>query len=88
MKVKPLGERILVKREEIEEKSTGGIILTESYQEKPNQGEVRAIGDDVTTVKVGDTVVFGKYSNNETLQVDDDELIILELKDVKAVIYE
>ena len=88
MKVKPQGERILVKREEIEEKSTGGIILTESYQEKPNQGEVRAIGDDVTTVKVGDTVVFGKYSGNDSLDVDEDTLLILELKDVKAVIYE
>ena len=88
MKIKPLGERLLVLREEVEEKSSGGIILTESYQEKPNKGEVRAIGDDVTTVKVGDTIVFGKYSSNETLQVDDDELIILELKDVKAVIYE
>ena len=87
MKIKPLGERLLVLREEVEATSSGGIILTESYQEKPNQGEVKAIGDDVTTVKVGDTIVFGKYSSNETLQVDDDELIILELKDVKAVIY-
>lgn len=88
MKIKPLGERLLVLREEVEQKSSGGIILTESYQEKPNQGEVKAIGDDVTTVKVGDTIVFGKYSSNETLQVDDEELIIMELKDVKAVIYE
>jgi len=88
MKVKPLGERILVKREEVEEKSTGGIILTESYQEKPNQGEVKAIGDDVTTVKVGDTVVFGRYSGSDSLDVDDETLLILELKDVKAVIYE
>ena len=87
MKIKPLGERLLVLREEVEETSSGGIILTESYQEKPNQGEVKAIGDDVTTVKVGDTIVFGKYSSNEILQVDDDELIIMELKDVKAVIY-
>ena len=88
MKVKPLGERILVKREEVEEKSTGGILLTHSHQEKPNQGEVRAVGDDVTTVKVGDTVVFGKYSGNDSLAVDEDTLLILELKDVKAVIYE
>ena len=87
-KVKPLGERLLVLREEVEEKSTGGILLTHSHQEKPNQGEVKAVGDDVTTVKVGDTIVFGKYSGNETLQVDEDELIIMELKDVKAVIYE
>jgi len=88
MKVKPLGERLLVLREEVEEKSTGGIILTESYQEKPNQGEVKAIGDDVTTVKVGDTVVFGRYSGSDSLDVDDETLLILELKDVKAVIYE
>ena len=88
MKIKPLGERLLVLREEVEEKSSGGIILTESYQEKPNQGEVKAIGDDVTTVKVGDTIVFGKYSNSDTLEVDGEELLIMELKDVKAVIYE
>lgn len=88
MKVKPLGERILVKREEIEEKSSGGILLTHSHQEKPNQGEVKAIGDDITTVKVGDTVVFGKYSGNDSLDVDEDTLLILEIKDVKAVIYE
>jgi chaperonin GroES len=88
MKVKPLGERILVKREEVEEKSTGGILLTHSHQEKPNQGEVRAVGDDVTTVKVGDTVVFCKYSGTDSLDVDEDTLLILELKDVKAVIYE
>jgi chaperonin GroES len=88
MKVKPLGERLLVLREEAEEKSTGGILLTHSHQEKPNQGEVKAIGDDVTTVKVGDTVVFGKYSGSESLDVDNETLLILELKDVKAVIYE
>ena len=44
MKIKPLGERLLVLREEVEEKSTGGILLTHSHQEKPNQGEVKAIG--------------------------------------------
>jgi chaperonin GroES len=49
---------------------------------------VRAVGDDVTTVKVGDTVVFGKYSGTDSLDVDEDTLLILELKDVKAVIYE
>ena len=86
MKIKPIGERLLVKREEIEEKSSGGIILTEAYQEKPNQGEVKALGD-VTDVEIGDTVVFGKYSGSDTLEVDGEELLILELKDIKAVIY-
>ena len=88
MKIQPLGERVLVKREEIEEKSSGGIILTQTYQEKPNQGEVRAVGDEVTNLKVGDTVVFGKYAGTDALDVDEDTLIFVELKDVKAVIYE
>ena len=88
MKIKPLGERLLVLREEAEEKSSGGILLTHSHQEKPNQGEVKAIGDDVTTVKVGNTIVFGKYSSSDTLEVDGQELLIMELKDIKAVIYE
>ena len=88
MKIRPLHDRVIVRRQEEEQTTAGGILLPGSAQEKPNQGEVKAIGDDVTTVKVGDTIVFGKYSSNETLQVDDDELIIMELKDVKAVIYE
>ncbi len=88
MKIKPLGERLLVLREEVEEKSSGGILLTHSNQEKPNQGEVKAIGDDVTTVKVGNTIVFGRYSSSDTLEVDGEELLIMELKDIKAVIYE
>ena len=87
MKIQPLGERVLVKREEVEETSAGGIILTQTYQEKPNQGEVRAVGDEVTTLKVGDTIVFGKYAGTDALDVDGDTLIFVELKDVKAVIY-
>ena len=87
MKIQPLGERVLVKREEVEETSSGGIILTQTYQEKPNQGEVRAVGDEVTTLKVGDTIVFGKYAGTDALDVDGDTLIFVELKDVKAVIY-
>ena len=87
MKVKPLGERVLVKREEIEEKSTGGIILTQAVQERPNQGEVRAVGD-VEGIEVGDTVVFGKYAGTDVLDVDGESLIFIDLKDVKAVIYE
>ncbi len=50
-------------------------------------GEVRAIGD-ITEVAVGDTVVFGKYSGTDTIDVDDETLLILELKDIKAVVYD
>lgn len=87
MKIRPIGERVLVKREEIEETSAGGIILTQTYQEMPNQGEVMAVGN-VDDVKIGDTVIFGKYSGSDRVQVDGDDLLILELKDIKAVIYE
>lgn len=87
MKIKPIGERVLVKREEVEEKSTGGIILTQAVQERPNQGEVRAVGD-VEGIEVGDTVVFGKYAGTDVLDVDGESLIFIDLKDVKAVIYE
>lgn len=87
MKIRPIGERVLVLREEIEEKSSGGILLTQTVQEKPNQGVVRAVGDS-DEVKVGDVVVFGKYSGSDTLQVDDELLVIIDIKDIKAVIYE
>jgi chaperonin GroES len=86
MKIKPIGERLLVKREAVETKSSGGIILTEASQERPNQGEVKALGK-VEDIEIGDTVVFGRYSGGDTLEVDGEELLILELKDIKAVIY-
>ena len=86
MKIRPIGERLLVKREETEEKSAGGILLTHAHQEKPNQGEVKALGK-IEDIEIGDTVVFGKYSGTEALEVDGEELLILELKDIKAVIY-
>ena len=86
MKVKPIGERLLVKREEIEEKSTGGIILTQTHQEAPAQGEVRAIGD-IEGIEVGDTVVFGKYAGGDALDVDGETLVFIDLKEIKAVIY-
>jgi len=87
MKVKPIGERLLVKQEQVEEKSSGGIILTQTVQEKPSQGEVRAIGEKVTSVEIGDTVVFSKYAGAEALDVDGELLIFIDLKDIKAVIY-
>jgi len=87
MKVKPIGERLLVKQEQVEEKSSGGIILTQTVQEKPSQGEVRALGEKVTGVEIGDTVVFSKYAGAEALDVDGELLIFIDLKDVRAVIY-
>ena len=86
---------MIVRREEEEAKTAGGILLPGSAQEKPNQGEVVAVGigrildnGDLrpVDVNVGDTVVFGKYAGQDTIDVDGEELIILSETDIKAVV--
>ena len=95
MKIRPLNDRVVVRRSEEEEKSSGGIILTGSAKEKPNQGEVVAVGPGKTldngtvqalAVSVGDTVVFGRYADSNTLKDGDDELIIMNESDIYGVI--
>lgn len=95
MKIRPLHDRVVVRRKEEEQLSAGGIVLPGSAQEKPNQGEVLAIGSgrvldngDVrpVDVKVGDIVVFGKYAGSDTIEVDGEELVILSETDIKAVV--
>jgi chaperonin GroES len=95
MKIRPLHDRVIVRREEEEQTTAGGILLPGSAQEKPNQGEVIAVGSgrildngDVRAVdvKVGDIVVFGQYAGNDKIDVDGEELIILSESDIKAVI--
>jgi chaperonin GroES len=95
MKIRPLHDRVIVRREEEEAKTAGGILLPGSAQEKPNQGEVVAVGigrildnGDLrpVDVNVGDKVVFGKYAGQDTIDVDGEELIILSETDIKAVI--
>lgn len=95
MSIRPLHDRVVVRRQEEEETTAGGIVLPGSAKEKPNQGEVVAIGvgrildnGDVrpVDVKVGDIVVFGKYAGSDTIEVDGEELIILSESDIKAVI--
>jgi len=95
MKIRPLNDRVVVRRSEEEEKSSGGIILTGSAKEKPNQGEVIAVGPGKTLdngnvqapeVSVGDTVVFGRYADSNTLKDGDDELIIMNEGDIYGVI--
>ena len=95
MKIRPLHDRVIVRREEEEQTTAGGILLPGSAQEKPNQGQVVAVGSgrildngDVRAVdvKVGDTVVFGQYAGNDEIDVDGEELIILSESDIKAVI--
>ncbi|MAJ55968.1 MAG: co-chaperone GroES [Gammaproteobacteria bacterium TMED107] len=94
MKIRPLQDRVVVRRMEEETTSAGGIVLPGSATEKPAQGEVLAVGpgkrlDSGDTqpvdVNVGDTVVFGKYSSN-TVKVDDEELLILNESEIFGVI--
>lgn len=95
MKIRPLHDRVVVRRKEEEEKTAGGIVLPGSAKEKPNQGEVVAVGNGrvldngevrAVDVKVGDTVVFGKFAGSDTIEVDGEELVILSESDIKAVI--
>lgn len=94
MNIRPLQDRILVRRAEEETKSAGGIILTGSAQEKPDQGEVVAVGngkklDNGSTlpidVKVGDRVLFGKYSGSE-VKVGDETLLMMREEDIMGII--
>jgi chaperonin GroES len=94
MKVKPLYDRLVVKRLEEEEKTKGGIIIPDAAKEKPQEGRVIAVGDGKVlengqkaplTVKVGDKILFGKYSGSE-IKIDGDEHLILREDDVLAII--
>lgn len=95
MKIRPLYDRVVVRRKEEEETSAGGIVLPGSAKEKPNQGEVVAVGEgksldsgDVRplAVKVGDTVVFGQYAGSNTIEIDGEELIIMGESEIFAVV--
>jgi chaperonin GroES len=94
MKLRPLHDRVLVKRVESEEKTAGGIIIPDTAKEKPMQGEVLAVGagargDDgkiiTPDVKVGDRVLFGKWSGTE-VKIDGDELLIMKEADIMGVL--
>lgn len=94
MKIRPLHDRVIVKRLEEERKSPGGIVIPDTATEKPIKGEVIAVGNgkvqengDVRKldVKKGDKVLFGKYSGTE-VKVDGDDLLVLREDDVMAVI--
>ena len=96
MKFRPLHDRVVVRRIEAEEKSTGGIIIPDTAKEKPSQGEVIAIGPggrDETgklipiDVRVGDRVLFGKWSGTE-VKIDGQELLIMKESDIMGIIDE
>src|SRR5215468_10740040 len=94
MKFRPLPARVVVKRIDAEEKTAGGIIIPDTAKEKPSQGEVIAVGPggrDETgklipiDIKVGDRVLFGKWSGTE-VKIDGEELLIMKESDVMGVI--
>lgn len=94
VKFRPLHDRILVKRLTSEEKTKGGIIIPDSAKEKPQEGEVIAVGNGkileegkkiALEVKVGDRVLFGKYSGNE-IKLDNEEYVIIREEDVLGIL--
>jgi chaperonin GroES len=94
MKVRPLHDRILVKREEEEESRAGSIIIPDTAKEKPQRGRVVAVGNGKVTddgkrlpldVKSNDRILFGKYSGSE-VTIDGDEYLILREEDVLAIL--
>ncbi|MFT4614102.1 MAG: chaperonin GroES [Bacteroidia bacterium] len=95
MKIRPLYDRVVIRRNEEESTSAGGIVLPGSAKEKPNQGEIVAVGDGkaldsgeirALAVKVGDTVVFGQYAGSNTIEIDGEELIIMGESEIYAVV--
>ena len=94
MKLRPLHDRVIIKRLDNERKTASGIFIPDNAAEKPDQGEILAVGngkvgDDgkvrALAVKVGDKVLFGKYSG-QTVKVDGDELLVMKEDDLFAVV--
>jgi chaperonin GroES len=94
MKLRPLHDRVIVKRVEEERTTPGGIVIPDSATEKPIRGEVIAVGNGkvlengeqrALDVKVGDKVLFGKFSGTE-VKVDDEELLVMREDDIMAVV--
>jgi len=94
MKVRPLHDRVIVKRVEEEEKTKGGIIIPDSAKEKPQEGEVVAVGEGklnekgeriALEVKAGDRVLFSKYAGND-INIDGEEHLIMREEDIIAIV--
>ena len=95
MKLRPLHDRVVVRRSEEEKKTAGGIVLPGSAAEKANSGEILAVGTGrvlengevrALSVKVGDKVVFGPYSGSNTVKVDGEDLLVMAENEILAVI--
>lgn len=94
IRIRPLHDRVIVKREEEEERSAGGIVIPDSAKEKPIRGVILAVGNGkmldsgntrALSVKVGDHILFGKYAGTE-VKIDNQELLVLREEDIMGVI--
>ena len=94
MNIRPLQDRVLVRRIDVDEKTTGGIIIPDSAQEKPSEGEVLSVGPGVRDengkvhsldVSKGDRILFGKFSGTE-VKLDGEELLIMKESDIMGII--
>ena len=94
IKLQPLGDRVVVEREESEERTAGGIVLPDTAQDKPARGSVVSVGDgrllddgsrSELQVKIGDRVIFSSYAG-ETFKVADQELLLMREEDILAII--
>jgi chaperonin GroES len=94
MKVKPLGDRVVIEPSQGQEKTKGGIVLPDTAKEKPQEGKIVAVGTGKKTedgkniplsVKVGDLVLYGKYSGTE-ITIDSEEYLIVKEEDILAII--
>jgi chaperonin GroES len=87
MKVKPLADRVMVKLEKNEAKTSGGIIIPDTAQEKTQQGKVIEVGDDKDVIKVqaGQKVMYDKYAGTQ-IKIDGEEYLIVKMSDILAII--
>ncbi len=94
MKLRPLHDRVIIKRLDTERKTASGIVIPENAAEKPDQGEILAVGNGKILedgsvrpigVHVGEKVLFGKYSG-QTVKIDGDELLVMREEDIMAVV--
>lgn len=92
MKLRPLGDRVVIKKVEAKEETKSGIVLPSSAKEQSKMAEVIAIGDDIINdektkdqIKIGDTVIFSQYAGTE-IEIEDEKLTVLKLEDILAVV--
>lgn len=81
----PVGSRIILKQKEAEEKTAGGIVLPEQAKEKPQEGRVTAVGEEVSKVEVGQNVFFASYAGTE-MEIDERKVLLMDEADVLAIL--